>query len=71
MELVTEIPDGFLIEKPLTNEQINILIEQINRFNKLSELDISKKEVKLSEDGKIILPEGTIIHGISGFTVKK
>ena len=71
MELVTKIPDSFLIEKPLTNEQITYLVEQINRFNKLNELDISKKEVKLSEDGKVILPMGTIIHGMSGFNISR
>ena len=71
MELVTKIPDSFLMEKSLTDEQIKILIDQINRFNKLNEIDIGTKGFKLSEDGKIILPEGTIIHGISSFSVEK
>ena len=35
MEKIPKIPEDFLIEIPLSPEQEEVLIEQINRFNEL------------------------------------
>ena len=63
MEIISELPCGFLDELNLDNDRKNVLLEQINRFNRLSEIKISNKDIKLDILGNIIFPAGTIIHG--------
>ena len=67
MKKINELPDNFLIEIPLDENQERLLIDQINRFNELSEKELYPLLVEFDEKGKILLKEGTIIHGISGF----
>lgn len=69
MNKISKIPDGFLVEKPLSDEQIELLIAQINRFYELREKNIELDKVKIDDRGLIFLNEGTIIHGISSFKV--
>ena len=71
MNKVTSIPDNFLIELPINKEQERIFIEQINRFNELSNKKIELKSLKRDEKEKLFLPKGTMIHGISGFNLEK
>lgn len=53
-----------MIDKPLTNEQIKILEAQIERYSEIKEnKTYTNNKQKITEDGKIILEEGTLIHG--------
>ena len=54
MEIISELPCGFLDELNLDNDRKNVLLEQINRFNRLSEIKISNKDIKLDILGNII-----------------
>lgn len=69
MNKISKIPDGFLVEKSLSDEQMELLIAQINRFYELREKNIELDKVKVDDRGLIFLNEGTIIHGISSFKV--
>lgn len=69
MEKITKIPEDFLIEIPLSSEQEKVLVEQINRFNELREKELYPFAMNITEDGRVLLKEGTIIHGMSGFLV--
>lgn len=69
MNKISKIPDDFLVEKSLSDEQIELLIAQINRFYELREKNIELDKVKVDDRGLIFLNEGTIIHGISSFKV--
>lgn len=69
MEKIQKIPEDFLIEIPLSPEQEEVLIEQINRFNELREKELYPFAMNITEDGRVLLKEGTIIHGMSGFSV--
>ena len=53
-----------LIDKPLTNVQKRILEDQIERYSKIKKdkTYFNNKKI-LSEEGKIVLEEGTLIHG--------
>ena len=42
MEKIIELPKEFLIEFPINEQQREILIDQINRFNQVKSLEISK-----------------------------
>lgn len=66
-----KIPDNFLIETDLTDEQIKIFVEQINRFNELSKYYSVKSNPLMDEDGNLIFKEGTLIHGISAYDEDK
>ena len=65
MKKVTKIPEDFLLEIPLNVEQERVLIDQINRFNELKEKELYPISLEVSEDGRVLLKEGTIIHGVS------
>lgn len=69
MKRVTSLPKDFLIEIPLNEEQESILIDQINRFNDLREKELYPVSVELDEKGRVLLKEGTMIHGINRFNV--
>lgn len=69
MEKITSLPNDFLIEIPLAEEQEHILIEQINRFNELSKKELYPAGLEVDETGRVKLKEGTIIHGTSRFDV--
>lgn len=71
MEKISKIPDDFLVETELTLEQVRVLIEQINRFNELSEAYQSICEPELDKDGNLMFSKGTIIHGMKYFDKNK
>ena len=62
-EIITELPSEFLDELELDSHRKNILIDQINRFNYLSEKKIKNKGLIFDSSGKVLFPFGTIIHG--------
>lgn len=62
-EIITELPSEFLDELELDSHRKNILIDQINRFNYLSEKRIKNKGLIFDSSGKVLFPFGTIIHG--------
>ena len=63
-EIITSLPSDFMDELGISQQQTEVLIAQINRFNALREKGINNG-FSVNEQGKIILPEGTLIHGIS------
>lgn len=69
--MVDKIPDDFLIETDLTDEQKNILIEQINRFNKLNDTYRRKAIPVIDNDGGVFLTKGSIIHEIRSYNENK
>ena len=69
--MVDRIPDDFLIETDLTEEQKEILISQINRFNKLNESYMKKASPVIDKDGGVFLTRGSIIHGIRTYNENK
>lgn len=71
MERIDKIPDNFLMEKELTKEQEIIFLEQINRFNELSEKEFGPCQFNVNDFGKIMLAKDTLIHGISAFSYEK
>lgn len=69
MEKITKLPDNLLIETQLTETQVQLLVDQINRFIALQAKERKKTSPILDGEGKIFLREGTLIHGISRFSV--
>lgn len=69
--MVDRIPDDFLIETDLTEEQKGILISQINRFNKLNDIYNKKASPILDMNGGVFLTKGSIIHGIRSYNENK
>lgn len=65
--VVNNIPNNFLIEKELSDEQKRILIEQMNRFERLKESYRNISNPVLDNDGCVVLPSGSIIHGIKRY----
>lgn len=66
-----KIPDGFLVEGELSNEQIRIFLEQIDRFDKLNESYSNVCSPSLDKDGSVMFKRGTLIHGISAYREDK
>ncbi len=62
-DVITELPEGFLDELNLDKSNKSVLLEQINRFNVVNEINVSNKDIKFDTLGKIVFPAGTIIHG--------
>lgn len=71
MKSVSELPNGFLDEFELDESKKSVLISQVNRFNSISKMSISNKDIKLDALGNIIFPAGTIIHGTSNCDPEK
>lgn len=69
--MVNRIPDDFLIETDLTDEQESILIAQINRFNELNQMYNEKASPILDMNGGVFLTRGSIIHGIRTYNENK
>lgn len=69
--MVDKIPDDFLIESDLTDEQESILIAQINRFNELNETYNKKASPILDMNDGVFLTKGSIIHGIRSYDENK
>lgn len=70
MESIDDLDDilevyGELYDKEVTPEQRKFLREQVNRFNEIKDSDIKRVGLKTDVDGKIILDEGTLLHGTS------
>ena len=70
MERLKEIPDDFLIQSDLSDNMVNQLIEQINRFYEIQSSIESKINFELDKNGKVMLKKGTLVHGI-GFVDPK
>ena len=70
MEMIDISDERFHVGSMINVHQKQVLKEQKERFDKLKELPFKDCEVVL-EDGKVMLKEGTIIHGISNFDVDK
>lgn len=65
------LPNNFLVEGELTHRQLLVLLEQINRFNKLKN-GYSKVGVpSFDVDGNLVFKKGTLIHGISKYSEGK
>lgn len=69
MEKINELPSSFLMEIPLSEEQIAILLQQMNRFYAVRRMDFPQKEFVLDDQGKVLLEEGMLIHGVPRYTV--
>lgn len=69
--MLENIPESFLIEGELNDEQRKVLIEQISRFNKIKACGFKDNSPILNEKGEVILKEGMLIHGISNFDFNK
>ncbi len=69
MEKIDKVPEDFLLEGPLSKEQEILFIEQINRFYELKEMELYPREISMTDDNRIMLKEGTIIHGTGDFSV--
>lgn len=65
------IPKGFLIETELSQEQLEILSKQIERFNYLSKNYGVISSPLVNDSGEIIFKEGTLIHGTGVFYYDK
>jgi len=63
-EILTDLPSGFLDELDISQQQKSILIAQINRFNLLKDKEVKNKGLIIDAQGRIVLPEGTLIHGM-------
>lgn len=70
MEKIIELPKEFLIEFPINEQQREILIDQINRFNQVKSLEIFPSVLEQAADGRVLLKKGTLIHGTSGFDLE-
>ena len=70
MEMIDINDERFHVGTMINVHQKQVLKEQKERFDKLKELPFKDSDVIL-EDGKVMLKEGTIIHGISAFSVEK
>ncbi len=70
-EVITDIPSDFISEFNLTDRHKRILVDQINRFNLFREKEINNTGIITNEEGKLVLPEGTIIHGTDNFNPQK
>lgn len=57
-------------DKELNDKQKRLLEEQINRFNQIKNSNIKNTDFKKDEKGKIVLQEGTLLHGTS-FDIEK
>lgn len=68
---ILDLPNGFIDELNIADTQKKILNEQINRFDKLKKEIIDNKGISFNEDGKVVLKEGTLIHGTSYFEPQK
>lgn len=68
---ILDLPNGFIDELNISDIQKKILNEQINRFDKLKTQIIDNKGISINEDGKVVLKEGTLIHGTSYFEPEK
>ena len=64
---MNRLPNNFLIEGDLSYEQLMILLEQIDRFNKLKKSYSKVCGPSIDMDGNLIFKEGTLIHGISRY----
>lgn len=69
--MITKIPNNILMERELSEEQKKIFIAQINRFNKLSEINRNVNGPYLNLSGNLMFPKGTIIHGTDVFSYEK
>lgn len=69
MEKIDKIPEDFLLEGQLSKEQEILFLEQINRFYELKEMELYPMDISVTDDNRVMLKEGTIIHGTSGFSV--
>ena len=65
------MPDNILIETELTNEQVKVFLEQIDRFNRLNKTISNKYSPLVNENGDIVFSAGTIIHGIMVYNQDK
>lgn len=70
-QIITDLPEDFLDELELDSQRRTVLIEQINRFNNLSERTIDNKGLMFDDSGKVLFPSGTIIHGTSNCDPEK
>lgn len=71
MEMIDIRDERFHVGTMINVHQKQVLKEQKERFDTLKELPFKECKVILDEEGKVILKEGTIIHGISAFDVEK
>lgn len=71
MEMIDIKDERFHVGTMINVHQKQVLKEQKERFDTLKELPFKDSNVILDEEGKVILKEGTIIHGISAFDVEK
>lgn len=68
---MNRLPDNFLVEGELTQEQLRIFLEQIDRFNKLNNSYSKVCGPSFDINGNLIFKKGTLIHGISRYSVDK
>ena len=68
---MNRLPNNFLIEGELSYEQLIILLEQIDRFNKLKNSYSKVCRPSIDMDGNLIFKKGTLIHGINKYREDK
>lgn len=54
--------------KVLDNQQQKLLFEQMQRFVELKESESTNTEYHINEDGKLVLQQGTLLHGVRAWT---
>lgn len=64
MGRVNEIPEDFYIEFDLDARQEKCLIDQMNRFLDLKDMDIELSSIEFDNKNKVMLSKGTLVHGL-------
>lgn len=70
-EETIDFPPKMVFDKSLSQEQMRALKKQWILFNRYSKFNIKNNELKKDENGKLVLEEGTLIHGTSEFDKEK
>lgn len=64
-KLLQELPSNFVEDLKLKEDLLELIVKQYKLLQEYNSTDyISYYSVTLTDDGKLFLPEGTLIHGV-------
>lgn len=64
-ELLNELPNNFVEDLKLRDDLLELIVKQYKLLQEYNKDEyVSYYSVNLTEDGKLFLPEGTLIHGV-------
>lgn len=64
-ELLQELPSNFVEDLKLRDDLLELIVKQYKLLQEYNKDEyVSYYSVNLTEDGKLFLPEGTLIHGV-------